>query len=245
MEVGAQLREHRALWQAKPALRAVYHDCYRRMAAAARPGLSLEIGGGSGNFQGFAANVVSTDVQPADWLDAVCDAHALPFAAGSFDNVVMFDVLHHLERPPLFFAEAARVLRPGGHGIYTVPLFWPLHEEPRDFYRYTRHGLRHRFEAAGLEVVEIRALTGFWLTFGQALAYWLAGLTRTPWYNPLRWLAWPAIPLVQAGAWLLGRLERGEAFTAEYLAVVRRPAGPAGDGRSAGGVADAGAGPGP
>ena len=94
--------ERRAAWDAKPVLRALYHDYYRRMARACRPGRTLEIGGGSGNFKAFAPTVVSTDVTLAPWLDAVCDAHALPFAAASFDNLVLFDVLHHLERPPLF-----------------------------------------------------------------------------------------------------------------------------------------------
>lgn len=44
----------------------------------------------------------------------VAEAERLPFAAGSFDCVVAIDVLHHLERPSRFAAEAARVLRPQG-----------------------------------------------------------------------------------------------------------------------------------
>jgi len=91
------------------------------MADACRSGRSLEIGGGSGNFKSFAPDVVSTDILPATWLDSVCDAHSLPFADGCFDNIVMFDVLHHLQRPALFFAEAARVLRPGGRMVMLEP----------------------------------------------------------------------------------------------------------------------------
>ncbi len=82
------LRNHRELWRQKPVLRAIYSDFYERITAACRPGLSLEIGGGSGNLKDFAREVVSTDIVQVPWLDAAADAQALPFAAGSFANVV-------------------------------------------------------------------------------------------------------------------------------------------------------------
>jgi SAM-dependent methyltransferase len=81
-----------------------------RRFARCRPGQTLEIGGGSGNLMNFMPAVISTDVVPAPWLDAQADAQRLPFAPASFDNIAMFDVLHHLERPRLFFQEAERVL---------------------------------------------------------------------------------------------------------------------------------------
>lgn len=134
------LAAYREAWTRKPALRAVYADVYRRIAAACRPGRALEIGGGSGNFKDFAPDVVATDVQFAPWLDAVCDAHRLPFAPASFDSVVMFDVLHHLDRPRRFLEEAARVLRPGGRLVMAEPAITPVsgifyrhfHPEPVD-----------------------------------------------------------------------------------------------------------------
>lgn len=139
-EVGSTLAKHRDAWLEKPSLRAVYHDLYRRMARATRPGKTLEIGGGTGNFKTFVPGVLSTDIQSAPWLDVVCDAQELPFADGSFDNIVMFDVLHHLERPRLFLNEAARVLRKGGRVIFVEPGITPIsrifythfHPEPVD-----------------------------------------------------------------------------------------------------------------
>lgn len=121
-----ELAAYRAAWQAKPVLRAIYGDFYRRMAAACREGPTLEIGGGSGNFKSFRPDVVSTDIQASPWLDAVCDAQRLPFAEASFDNIVMVDVLHHLERPRRFLAEVRRVLRSGGRLIAVEPAITPV-----------------------------------------------------------------------------------------------------------------------
>ena len=155
--------------------------------------------------------------------DVGATAYELPAEDGSFDTVLCTDVLEHLEEPGEALREAYRVLEPGGHAIYTVPLHWHLHEEPRDFYRFTRHGLRYLFEKAGFEVIEVRALTGFLASTAQALAYWLH-LHQAPGpLDPRSWLLGAVIQLVQGLGWLASRFERADRFTAEYLVVARRP----------------------
>ena len=54
------------------------------------------------------------------------DARRLTFPDGSLDLVISSDILEHVRGPMLAFAEVLRVLRPGGHHIFTVPLRWPL-----------------------------------------------------------------------------------------------------------------------
>lgn len=137
-QVDARIAEHGRQWRKKPAVRDIYVELYRRMAAARAPGPTLEIGGGSGIFKDFAPDTVSTDILAAPWLDLVADAQGLPIADGVFSNIVMFDVLHHIEFPRKFLAEAARVLRPGGRVIMVepgiTPVSWPfyrfIHPEP-------------------------------------------------------------------------------------------------------------------
>jgi SAM-dependent methyltransferase len=115
------LNEYRCAWDNKPLLRRVYNDIYDRIAALRVDGLTLEIGGGIGQFKNRFPDVISTDIQSAPWLDVVADAQKLPFADNSISNIVMVDVLHHVEFPLLFLRDAARVLRPGGRCVMVEP----------------------------------------------------------------------------------------------------------------------------
>ena len=117
---------YRDRWKTKPVLHAIYTDYYRRILAECRPGRSLEIGGGSGNLKEYMGDVVSTDIVPCPWLDAAADAQALPFAASSFANIVVVDVLHHIQWPRRFLTEATRVLQPGGRLILLEPAITPV-----------------------------------------------------------------------------------------------------------------------
>jgi SAM-dependent methyltransferase len=132
------LSEYSRIWDRKPVLRTIYDDFYRRIAAVCREGLTIEIGGGIGNLKRYLPDVVSTDIQFAPWLDCVADAQKLPFQPAVAANVVMVDVLHHVEYPGVFFREAERVLRFGGRIVMVEPaITWGstmfyrlLHHEP-------------------------------------------------------------------------------------------------------------------
>lgn len=132
------LAEYRATWDRKPVLRIVYNDFFRRLAEQCTEGPTLEIGGGCGNLKDHLPDVVTSDIQFSPLLDLVADAQHLPFADGALGNIVMLDVLHHIEFPIHFFEEAARVLRPGGRIVMIEPaitwgsvLFYRfIHHEP-------------------------------------------------------------------------------------------------------------------
>ena len=127
--------------------------------------------------------------------DLIGTAYRIPQPDASFHGVLCTAVLEHLEEPRAALQEAFRILRPGGRAVYTVPLYWHLHEEPRDFYRYTKHGLRYLFEAAGFELIEIAPASGFWITFGTGCSYYLSSLLPRP-LRPVARLATAANNLV-------------------------------------------------
>jgi SAM-dependent methyltransferase len=57
----------------------------------------------------------------AGWVRLAPSWRALPFAPDSFDAVVAASVLEYVADPAAVLAECARVVRPGGAVLYTVP----------------------------------------------------------------------------------------------------------------------------
>jgi SAM-dependent methyltransferase len=155
-----------------------------------------------------------------DRVDLIGTAYDIPADTSSFDTVLCTAVLEHLEEPAKALAEARRVLRPGGLAIYSMPFIWHLHEEPRDFYRYSKYGLRYLFEEAGFEIEEIRPLSGFWVTFGQLLVYYLSRANRIAVLRRSGVMVAIAL-LIQGVAAVLDRVDRAEAWTWAYLVTAR------------------------
>lgn len=95
--------------------------------------------------------------------DVFATAGTTPLREASADCVLSTQVIEHMPHPWSLFAEAARILRPGGTLLVSAPQAQWLHEEPHDYWRYTRYGLLQLASDAGLEPVRV-------VPFGGALA---------------------------------------------------------------------------
>lgn len=152
--------------------------------------------------------------------DLVGSAYAIPAADGTFDSAVSVAVLEHLAEPLKALKECHRVLKPGGYALLGVPLTWHVHAAPEDYFRFTEFGMRHLLEQAGFEVVEIRPLSGIWITWATLFCYYLDRFNRGPFRRiPII----PAIGLaLQRVGSFLDRLDPTEDWTWMYNAVARK-----------------------
>lgn len=122
------------------------------------------------------------DKQPEMWsilervkqsVSVFGDGNRLPFRSGSLDTVLSTEVLEHVPRPELLVREMARVVKPGGKVLVTVPFIQPLHELPSDYFRFTPSSLRVFAEDAGLEVLSLTPRGNFASANGAMLSQWL------------------------------------------------------------------------
>ena len=89
------------------------------------------------------------------------DLRRIPLRNGAVDAVFCTETLEHLTDPQDFLKEVARVLKPGGRLFMTAPLTFREHQEPHDYFRYTRHGVRLLLDRAGLSPVSIEPEGGY------------------------------------------------------------------------------------
>ena len=100
-------------------------------------------------------------------VDVICTANQLLFDKEQFETVFSTQVIEHVPYPTEMIAEAYRVLKPGGIFIITFPFTWELHEEPHDYFRYTKYGMKYMLEKSGFTILEAKTNGGKWATVFQ------------------------------------------------------------------------------
>jgi SAM-dependent methyltransferase len=118
----------------------------------------LDVGAGHGDFSGTyeGRQAILLDVYPYPEIDVVCDlTYSVPFRAGSFDAVVLMNVLEHVYDSRALFAAVKNLLKPGGVFVVAVPFLLKVHQAPYDFNRYTHFSLERLGEGSGFELLSM------------------------------------------------------------------------------------------
>jgi len=161
--------------------------------------------------------------------DVFADAAELPFLSNSIDTVLYFEVLEHVAEPRQTLVEIARVLKPGGLLIMSMPFLYPMHDEPHDYQRLTRHGLLRELTEYGLSVQMLRPNLNSAATAGLLVCLALGGMVlEAARKRSLSLIFAPflilAIPFVNLAFWALGSLlPNWDALSAGHYAVATKP----------------------
>ena len=104
------------------------------------------------HYAQLARYTVAADYTVRSAISVRLSATALPFADNTFDIVLFSEVLEHIDDPFRAVMEIARVLKPDGQLLLTVPFNYLQHEIPHDYFRFTQFGLVSMLRQNGLFV---------------------------------------------------------------------------------------------
>ncbi|RYE53662.1 MAG: methyltransferase domain-containing protein [Sphingobacteriales bacterium] len=145
----------------------------KRSISTFATGKILDVGCGNKPYESLfnssKENYIGCDVVQSSEMkvDIICKATEITADTASFDTVFSTQVMEHVDNSDKMMSECNRVLKPGGHLILSVPLCWELHEEPYDFFRFTKYGLKELCDRNNFEVVEIIPNGGKWAAITQ------------------------------------------------------------------------------
>lgn len=87
--------------------------------------------------------------------DLLASAEKIPFKDGSFDTVLLLQVIEHLKKPEIALIETYRILKKNGIVIISVPFMYPLHDEPNDYFRFTHYALKQLLKNSNLRILKL------------------------------------------------------------------------------------------
>lgn len=121
--------------------------------------------------EGLAALTFRADIMDLAWIDPE-----------SYDTVLCLEVLEHLPNPQATLLQVHRILRPAGAVILSVPHLSRLHDEPDDYFRFTRHGLSVLLAKAGFQVMSCQETGGLATFLGHQVS---GAIVSAVWPLPL------------------------------------------------------------
>lgn len=161
-------------------------------------GAVLDAGSGEGErYKSFLKfdKYLTLDINPLNKPDIIASVENIPLDDNSVDSIISTQVLEHVKDPQKAVKEFHRVLKPGGHCLLTAPQYGELHEEPNDYFRFTKFGLEELFKNAGFKIVKTDQRGGFWSVHSQIFIRYIIDLLNLnrhllfqKIFNPFLWV---------------------------------------------------------
>lgn len=176
-----ELAGNKIYWKKSPSSQVLYEITEYALKKYCK-GIALDVGAGRLSYKElilkYAEEYKSSDFKKTNQnLDYVVDAQDMKgIKANQFDTVFCSQVLEHIPEPQKALNEMNRVLKKDGKAIITVPFLGYLHNEPHDFFRYTKHSLRFMSKKAGFEVLELKEVGGLFTFLGYVWSTLFVGL---------------------------------------------------------------------
>jgi SAM-dependent methyltransferase len=133
----------------------------------------LDIGCGNKPYEEFFdknAEYVGCDIIQSNQnkVDIISLATKIPLEDETFDTIFSTQTIEHVFDHELMLKEAFRLVKNNGMLIISGPMYWPHHEVPFDFFRFTEFGFRSILEKVGFSIVEVFPNGGKWALWGLA-----------------------------------------------------------------------------
>jgi SAM-dependent methyltransferase len=185
----------------------------------------LDAGAGEGSYKHYFTGQrycgLDLGVGDREWnyseLDVVGDLSLLPFRDATFEACINVVTLEHVKDPARVIREIARTLAPEGRLLLIVPFEWEEHQQPHDYFRFTRFSLAYLLDQAGLEAVSVNPVGGFFRMLSRRMFYALQFFPGPSILIGAFFFVPPALLLP-----LLEPLDRRRNFTLGYICTARK-----------------------
>ena len=184
----------------------------------------LDAGAGPGPYKSLFAHCKyeATDFKPAENIDFICSLNQIPKANGTYSHIICTEVLEHVEYPQEVMNEFFNILKKGGKLYLTCPQGWGLHQEPYNYYNFTKYGLKSLLKNAGFkeENIYIQPKGGYFWMMSNIIR---ASTDQMSNWNIFKWIMYPftsiLIPLI---LFPLDILDKKQIWTNGYLVEAKK-----------------------
>ena len=85
---------------------------------------------------------IGADMREGPGVDVVLNLHKIELPLESAGTVLILDTMEHVEFPRKAMGESHRILKSKGILIVTSVMYFPIHEYPYDYWRFTPEGFK-------------------------------------------------------------------------------------------------------
>ena len=82
----------------------------------------------------------------------------LKIKSNEYNNILVFNVLEHINDHSITFKEIKRILKKNGNFLASTPFLYQVHGAPRDYYRFTKDFFAEKLKEIGFKKIKIKYL---------------------------------------------------------------------------------------